>query len=187
MKVIGVIGQNGSGKDEVLKYLRDKHNIPFLSTGDIVREIAAKEGKEPTRENLQEISERYFNQFGKGYFVKLAAWKIRQNNWEIGGITGIRSFDDVKFLRSIFAKDFVLINVYVSNPEVRYKRMRKRGEGRDPQSYEQFQHQDEAEEKLFHIKSAARHANHSINNDGTLNDLHKEIDKLVSEKGLLVL
>ena len=53
MKVIGVIGQNGSGKDEVLKYLREKHNVPFLSTGDMVREIAAKEGKEPTRENLQ--------------------------------------------------------------------------------------------------------------------------------------
>jgi dephospho-CoA kinase len=29
MKVIGVIGQNGSGKDEVLKYLRAKYNMPF--------------------------------------------------------------------------------------------------------------------------------------------------------------
>ena len=185
MKVIGVIGQNGSGKDEVLKYLCAKHNIPFLSTGDMVREIATKEGKEPTRENLQEISERYFHKFGKGYFVMLAAWKIRQNNWEIGGITGICSFDDVKFLRSIFAKDFILISVYISNPEVRYNRMLKRGEGRDPHSYEQFLRNDKAEEELFHIQSAARYANYSINNDATLDDLHKEIDKLVSEKGLL--
>ena len=104
MKIIGVIGQNGSGKDEVLKYLRAKHKVPFLSTGDMVREIAAKEGKEPTRENLQEISQRYFREFGRGCFVKLAAEKIRQNGWKIGGITGIRSLDDVKVLKNILVR-----------------------------------------------------------------------------------
>ena len=186
MKVIGVIGQNGSGKDEVLKYLRAKYEVPFLSTGDMVREIAEKEGKEPTRENLQEISERYFREFGKGCFVKLTAEKMRQNGWEIGGITGIRSLDDVKVLKSFYGKDFILINVYVSNPEVRYNRMLKRGEGRDPHTYEQFLRQDEAEEELFHIQSAAQHANYSINNDGTLDDLHNEIDRLVGDKGLLL-
>jgi dephospho-CoA kinase len=79
MKVIGVIGQNGSGKDEVLKYLRAKYNMPFLSTGDMVRDIAVKEGKESTRENLQEISERYFQEFGKGIFVKMVAANMQQN------------------------------------------------------------------------------------------------------------
>jgi hypothetical protein len=73
MKVIGVIGKNGSGKDEVLKYLKDKHNVPFLSTGDIVREIASREGRTPNRTNLQEISDSYFQQYGKGCFVKMLA------------------------------------------------------------------------------------------------------------------
>jgi dephospho-CoA kinase len=50
--VIGVIGQNGTGKDEGLKYLRAKHGVLFLSTGDAVREIAAREGLKPTRKNL---------------------------------------------------------------------------------------------------------------------------------------
>ncbi|MDD5288067.1 MAG: AAA family ATPase [Dehalococcoidales bacterium] len=187
MKVIGVIGQNGSGKDEVLKYLRARQNIPFLSTGDMVREIAAKEGKEPTRENLQDISERYFREFGRGCFVKLVAEKIQQNGWKLCGITGIRSLEDVKILKDIFGKDFILINVYVSQPEIRFKRMVQRGEGRDPHSYEQFLRQDKTEEELFHIQSAVQYANYSISNDGTLDDLYKEIDKLVSEKGLLSL
>jgi len=185
MKIIGVIGQNGSGKDEVLKYLRAKCKIPFLSTGDMVREIAAKEGKAPTRENLQEISERYFREFGRGCFVKLAAGKIRENKWKIGGITGIRSLDDVETLKSGFGKNFVLINVYVSNSEERYRRMLKRGEGRDPQSYEQFLRQDAAEEELFHIQSAVPRADYSLANDGTLDDLHAEIDRLVAGKELL--
>jgi dephospho-CoA kinase len=185
MKVIGVIGQNGSGKDEVLKYLRAKYNISFLSTGDMVRDIAAKEDKEPTRENLQEISERYFREFGKGFFVKQAAEKIRSNGWHIGGITGIRSLDDIQTLKNSFGKDFILLNVYISIPEIRYNRMRQRNESRDPHSYEQFLSQDESEDNLFHVQCAAQYADYSLNNDGSLDDLHKEIEELVTKKGIL--
>jgi dephospho-CoA kinase len=185
IKVIGVIGQNGSGKDEVLKYIRVKHSVPFLSTGDVVREIAVKEGLEPTRENLRDISERYFREFGKGCFVKLLADKIRQTGWKIAGITGIRSLDDVIVLKSVFDTDFILIHVYVSDPRVRYSRMIRRGEERDPHSYEEFLRQDKGEEELFRTKEAERYANYLISNDGTLDDLHREIDSLISDKGLL--
>jgi dephospho-CoA kinase len=63
--------------------------------------------------------------------------------------------------------------------------MLKRGEGRDPQSYEQFLRQDAAEEELFHIQSAVPRADSSLANDGTLDDLHAEIDRLVAGKELL--
>jgi dephospho-CoA kinase len=185
VKVIGVIGQNGSGKDEVLKYLKVKHDVPFLSTGDMVREIAAKEGLEPTRENLGKISERYFREYGKGCFVKLLADKVQQSGWKISGITGIRSSDDVSILKGIFGTDFILIRVYISDPHVRYNRMIKRGEGRDPQSFEEFLRQDKSEEELFSIKDAEKNADYSISNDGTLEDLHHEIYRLISDKGLL--
>jgi dephospho-CoA kinase len=181
MKVIGVIGQNGSGKDEVLKYLFAKCNIPFLSTGDIVREIAAKETKDPTRDNLHKISESYFRKFGRGYFMKLAAAKMDQNGWTIGGITGIRSIDDIEVLRSIFGRDFVLINVYVSDLKKRYRRLRGRHEARDPHTFQEFLQQDKTEEELFHIQSASQKPDYSLNNDGTINDLHKAIDTLITQ------
>jgi dephospho-CoA kinase len=185
VKIIGAIGQNGSGKDEVLKYLRLKYGVPFLSTGDVVREIASSEGVEPTRENLGKISDRYFREFGKGYFVKLLADKIRQTGWKIAGISGIRSLNDVSILKGIFGRDFILINVYITDPHVRYSRMTARGEGRDPHSYAEFLIQDQAEEELFSLKEAEGLADYSISNDGTLDDLHREIDRLVSDKGLL--
>jgi len=185
MRIIGVIGQNGSGKDEVLKYLRDRYGVPFLSTGDIVREIAAKEDKKLTRENLWEISQRYFREFGKGCFVKMAVERISQNGWAIGGITGIRSLDDVRVLKSTFGKDFVLINVYVSGPKVRYERMLQRGEEKDPQSYEQFLRQDKTEEELFHIKLAEQSADYTLANDGLLEGLYEKIDGLIYKEGLL--
>jgi dephospho-CoA kinase len=177
MKIIGVIGQNGSGKDEVLKYLQAEYGIPFLSTSDIVREIAAKEGTEPSRKNLGEISARYFREQGRGCFVRMAADRIRQNGWQVAGISGIRSLDDVIALREIFGKDFILVQVFVTDPHLRYARMSQRGEDRDPHSYEQFLKQDEAEEELFHITEAAGYARYSLNNDGTLHDLRREIEK----------
>jgi len=185
VKVIGTIGQNGSGKDEVLKYLWSKHGVPFLSTGDMVREIASKEELDPTRENLGKISERYFSKLGKGCFVRLLADRIRQTGWKIAGITGIRSLDDVSLLKSIFGADLTLIKVYISDPRVRYSRMTLRGEGRDPHTYEEFLEQDKAEEERFSIKEAEQQADYSIGNDGTLEELHRKIDRLLIEKGLL--
>jgi dephospho-CoA kinase len=185
IKVIGAVGQNGSGKDEVLKYLRDKYDVPFFATGDVVREIASKQGVEPTRENLGKISDRHFREFGQGYFVKLVAEKIRHAGWKVAGISGIRSLNDVSILKDIFGDDFILIDVYVTDPHLRFRRMTARGEGRDPHSYEQFLQQDEAEEELFSLKEAERIADYSISNDGTLDDLHREIDRLVLDEGLL--
>jgi len=185
MKVIGAVGQNGSGKDEVLKYLKTAYGIPFFSTGDMVREIAAKEGVEATRDNLRAISERWFSERGEGCFVRLLAERIGGGENQTAGISGIRSLADVTILNDFFGDDFILINVTMADPRQRYERMVARGEERDPTSYEQFLTLDRAEEDLFHVEEAGRQANYSIGNDGTLADLHRAIDKLVKDKGIL--
>jgi dephospho-CoA kinase len=173
MRVIGVIGKNGSGKDEVLKYLKDKHNVPFLSTGDIVREIAGREGRAPNRTNLQEISDSYFQKHGRGCFVRMLADRIQEKGWPVAGISGI------------FGQSFVLIEVHVTSPQVRFERMRKRGAERDTDSYRDFLEQDKGEEQLFHVEEAAGLADYSLSNDGGLEDLHRAVEDLIAQKGLL--
>jgi dephospho-CoA kinase len=185
IRIIGAVGRNGSGKDEVLKYLEAKYAVPFLATGDAVREIAKKDGVEPTRENLGKISEKYFRELGKGCFVKMLAYKLKDSGLKAAGISGIRSLDDVKILKDIFGKDFVLIDVNVSDPQVRFKRMTVRNETRDPHSYEQFLSQEENEEKLFNIREAEKLADYTVNNDSSLADMHQQIDRLVEEGKLL--
>ncbi len=182
MKIIGAVGRNGSGKDEVLKYLKSAYGVPFVSTGDIVREIAAKEKLEPTRENLGKISTRYFKELGKGCFVRMAANKLKQSGWSVAGITGIRSFDDIVILKDIFRTDFVLLDVLVTDSRVRFNRMTQRSEERDPKSFEQFIAQEASEEDIFHISEAEKYASFVLNNDGSLDDLHRQIDVLVCEK-----
>ena len=181
MKVIGVVGLNGSGKDEVVRYLNLRYGVPLISVGDIVREIAEHERVEPTRDNLDEITKRCFAEHGKGYFLKLVVEKIRQSHWEYVGISGIRSPEDVSILKEAFGTDFILIHVYVSDARLRYDRMRKRGSERDEITFTDLLRQDQVTEKLFHIQEAIGMADFSISNDGTLEDLHRNIDNLVLE------
>jgi dephospho-CoA kinase len=185
MKVIGTIGQNGSGKDEVLKYLHRKYFIPYISTGDMVREVAARKNILPTRENLGRLTESYFRQFGKGHFVTMAANKILRNQWHVTGISGIRSTEDIEVVKEIFGRGFILIHVYISDQKIRFRRMVERGSERDPRTYEEFLKLDEAEERQFHISEAASQANYTVNNDGTVDDMELQIDELVNNRQLV--
>jgi dephospho-CoA kinase len=184
MKVIGVVGLNGSGKDEVLNYLHQKYAIPFLSVGDIVREIASAEGLELNRENLDKVTERYFQEFGKGYFLKLIIKKIVQNRWSTCGISGVRSPQDVAIFREAFKDDFILVKVFISDPRVRFERMRSRGSQRDDLTYPQFLEQDQASQAIFHIHETLNLADMAISNDGTLEALHNQIEHLVKASGI---
>jgi len=185
-KVIGVVGKIGSGKDEALKYLMAKYGVPYMSTGDLVRQIAEKEGMAPTRENLETISEQCFIQMGKGCFVKMVAEEIKKRRWEIAGISGIRAPADVHALKEIFGDNFILLRVDVTDPKLRFQRILQRHEGRDPAKYQEFEVQDRSEEEIFHIGKTAAMADFSVKNDGTLDDLHRQIDKLVKSKKLPV-
>lgn len=185
VKVIGVVGEIGSGKDEVLKYLSARYDIPYISTGDIVRDIARKENIEATRENLAKISKRCFNELGRGCFIRRAAEEILHRGWQIAGISGVRSPEDVAIMKDLFGKGFILIRVDISDPQIRFERVRLRHEERDPLTFSQFLEQDRNEENTFHISRTGREADYILNNDGSLDDLHKQIDMLVASAGLL--
>jgi dephospho-CoA kinase len=186
MIVIGAVGDIGSGKDEVLKYLRDRYGVPFLSTGDIVRQMAQEDGVEGTRENLEAISKRCFTELGRGCFVRMAAQEIMKRDWKVAGISGVRSPDDVAVMREMFGGAFILVRVDVNDTRIRFERVRLRGERRDPLTWEAFQQQDGNEEQEFQINRAEAMADYSIDNSGTVEELHRQIDELVASKKLPV-
>jgi dephospho-CoA kinase len=82
-------------------------------------------------------------------------------------------------LKDAFKNDFILIHVYITDPEVRYQRMQKRGSQRDNMTYIDFLKQDRVSEDLFRIHETIKMADFSISNDGTLEDMHRQIDKMV--------
>ncbi len=186
MTIVGAIGLNGSGKDEVVKYLQRKYDVPYVSVGDMVREMARKDGISPNRDNLHRISKGQINKFGEGHFMRLAVQRIEQNGWQTAGITGIRTLEDVRYLKDKFDDDFVLFHAFVSDPRIRYERTRKRAQARDPQTYNEFPQQDIAEQNLFEMNQAIRQADYSLNNDESIEHLHDEIDRILLEQNLLI-
>jgi len=184
MKVIGAVGDIGSGKDEVLKYLRDRYGVPYISTGDIVRQMAQEDGVQGTRENLEAISKRCFIDMGRGCFVRMAGQEIVKRGWKVAGISGVRSPEDVAVMKEMFSSGFILVRVDINNTRVRFERIRLRGERRDPLTWEAFLEQDRNEEQEFQISSAEAMADYSLDNSGTLEELHRQIDQLVTSKKL---
>jgi dephospho-CoA kinase len=77
------------------------------------------------------------------------------------------------------------VHVLVSDDFVRFERMKRRAEARDPADVDHFRELDRREEELFGLSEVVAFADHTIKNDGTLADLHAAIDRLVSERKLL--
>jgi len=182
MRIFGVIGLNGSGKDEVVKHMQREYNIPYLSIGDMVREVAQEEGLPPTRDNLHQISRERIDRFGPEHFVRLAVQRIKQNGWKTAGITGIRTPEDVRYLKDRFGDDFALLHVSVSDPRVRFERTRNRAAARDPQTYDEFLQQDRTEQNQFGMDQAIEQADYTLNNDESIEHLHDEIDRILLEQ-----
>ena len=69
--VLAAVGKNGTGKDFFLEYVAKTYDFPMISIGDVVRELAAKDGLELTRDNLHATSKKYMSEFGQTFFPEM--------------------------------------------------------------------------------------------------------------------
>jgi dephospho-CoA kinase len=179
--VIGAVGRIGSGKDTVVRYISKKCSIPIVSIGDIAREMAEKEGLPATRENLQVLTEKCYERFGRTYFIEETMRRMRRANRDRVLITGIRAPTDVTTLKERFRDDFVLICV-VADRRRRFRRLLSRGEPRDPKTWQEFLEQDRAEERIFQLSVTCKLADYRIENDGTMGELFQRADVVIEER-----
>jgi dephospho-CoA kinase len=105
--------------------------------------------------------------------------KIEEEGPDSGGISGIRTPVDAEVLKSRFGKEFLLVHVEIMDPEIRFHRLRKRRDPRDPKDFEEFLVHDWREEELFHINETIQTADITLDNDGSLEELHRQIEKKI--------
>lgn len=177
MRILGVAGRNGSGKDEVVNFLHARCGVAAVSAGDVVRDIAAREKISPTRENLHAVSQRYMEKEGSDFVARRLIRLIETRAWEAVGVSGVRSPDDVAAFRSRFGAGFQLAYVRVGDPTLRFRRLRERREERDPHNLEEFLEQERDEEAQFGIGRVINEADVIISNDAGLSALHRHIER----------
>src|SRR3990167_11034388 len=124
MKLIGISGTNGSGKDTVGDMLAERHNWLFVSVSDFLREEARHRGLPIEREHLSSISAEWRRKHGHGVLTQRAAELFKKTAGKHKGLAVIpmRHPGEAAKVKELGGK-IVWVD---ADPRVRYKRIAER-------------------------------------------------------------
>lgn len=146
MKLIGLSGTNGSGKDTVGQVLAENHNYLFMTLTEALRAEARARGLAPDRLSLRTISAEWRREGGLGVLVEKAIQAFEPIADQYEGLV-------VASLRNPGEADLVHERggtvVWVdADPRLRYQRIHESHRGRDEEdnkTYEEFLAEEQAE------------------------------------------
>jgi dephospho-CoA kinase len=182
MKVIGLTGTNGAGKDAVAELL-GKQGYQKITIGDVIRARMSSEGiKAPSREQAHEYQKRFVDKFGIDYWPKEIIKEIKKHGWTKVAISGLRYPSDIRILKQEFGKDFIAILVDADS-KIRYQRLAGRGRADAPKTYAEFLEQEKNEEKTFNLKETFRLIDFRVDNSGNLERTRTQVTRILLKAG----
>jgi len=143
MKIIGLAGTNGSGKDTVAKILAENYGYFVVSASEMLEEELKNHGLPFERENKRKIGGEWRKQLGLSAIVDKAveqAKKAGKDKLVVGSLRNPGEADKVHELGGIM--------VWVdADPKVRYQRIKSANRGRveDDKTFEQFLREEQDE------------------------------------------
>jgi len=188
VKIIGIAGTNGSGKDTVGRLLAERHNYLFISVTDLLRDELHRRGKPTDRLHMRTLSKEWREQFGLSVLVDRAVDTFNQQAQNYTGVV-------MSSLRNPYEADRVHeLNgsvVWVdADPEVRYERLqtakRQGREGDDDKTFEQFVAEEQVEMQAsndpaaLNMSAVKDKADRCIvNNTTDINVLETEVERML--------
>ncbi len=148
MKIIGLSGTNGSGKDTVGQILQEEYGYLFVSLTDILRDELIKQGKSTARENMRELSARMRKESGLGVLIDKAVEILDSKNEDYKGLVmaSIRNVGEVEHIHELGG-----LMIWVdADPKIRYQRVtsRKRS-SEDEKTFEEFLKEEQDEMRVY--------------------------------------
>ncbi|MBU0952870.1 MAG: AAA family ATPase [Nanoarchaeota archaeon] len=180
MFILCVIGKIGSGKDEVAKYLAKRHGFFHIDLGDITRDITREYNRTPTRENLQLSQKEYREAHGRHSLAERAVKKIKEQGSEHIVVSALRIPEDAEVIKHAFGDTCLFVEV-VADRAVRLTRLKARKSDRDPTTEAEFIEHERTEEEHFPSEAMKPFIQKTISNNGTLEELHKIVDRLLRD------
>jgi len=184
--LVGVVGLNGSGKDTLAAYLKEKMGFAHKDLGQEIRDELKVLGKNHLdRNEMIALGNERRQKFGFDYWAKRAIDSLAPAKNII--ITSVRNPTEVEYIKS--KKGIILVPF--ADLDVRYKRTVERVKN-DPSahgdagSFEDFKAKEEKElastdpAKQQNLKCISM-ADYKLNNNGTQEDFYKEIDALLAK------
>lgn len=183
-RVIAVVGMAGSGKSEVIDYLQNKHRWPNIYFGNVIFEEMKKEGLEETQDNERLTRERLRSEEGMGVCAIRSLEKIKeaQQGSNVVLVESLYSWDEYKILKRAFGDALKVVAIYAS-PALRFSRLQNRPT-RPLRTFEEFEKRDWTEIEKTAKGGPIAVADYTAINDSTIEELRKEIDKVIEREGV---
>ena len=177
--ILGITGEIGSGKGVIAKHVVDNYKADAHKFSQVLREVLNRLHLEENRENLAKLSLILRKNFGEDVLAKSMYHDAYEDEFDVVVIDGIRRLEDIRYLREL--DHFKLIYIE-ADMETRYERIKKRVEnvGEAEKTFEQFKQEHELETEL-QIHDLKNYAQYVVENSGTFNDLHKQIDEIIKQ------
>ena len=175
--ILGVAGELASGKGAAASYLVNKHGAKSHRFSTILRDLLDRLYLTHSRENLQLMSTVVRQNFGEDALAKVISEDVKKDTSEIIVVDGVRRLADIKYLKELPGFKFIYIE---ADMKKRYERIVRRGENVDDRgkTFEEFQrdHEPEPERQIRELKN---YADAVIDNNGSFEDLYKQIDAVL--------
>lgn len=185
-KLVGLSGTLGSGKDTVASHLVTEHGFMHVSTGDVLRIEAKRQGRDTERPTLIEIGMRLrelYGSLGALCLKGIAQWDEQREEFP-GGlvVSGIRILGEAEEI-----KDQNGTVVFIDAPvEERYRRLIARNRDYEvSKTFDEFVAHEEIElhglggASSPHLRAIEGMAHTVLQNTGTEADIISEIDTLL--------
>jgi dephospho-CoA kinase len=189
VKVIGISGTIGSGKNEVKEIIKQRFNCYCVTLSDVIKaEIEKKRGL-LDRKTLQDMGNEMRKKYGPHILAMLAVEYLPRDK-EIIIVDGIRNPAEGEYLRKRFGNNFIWIGVDAPL-EIRFKRATERRQHNDPKSFEEFVKLDARDQGLNEpeygqqTKKCLEKCDVLIFNDGSLEDLKLKVNNFIDKMNLL--
>lgn len=174
--IIGLAGSFGAGKGAVVEYLVTKKGFTHYSASGFITEEIRRRGLPVDRDSMIVVANELRAQHGPSYIVEqlYAQAQAARGN---AVIESLRAVAEVRKIKELGGR---VIGVD-AKPELRYERSVKRGTLKDNVTYEKWLAQEKAESNpddptKQDIFGALKEADTVIENNGTFQDLDKEIE-----------
>lgn len=190
MKIIGLAGTNGSGKDTIAHLLRDKYGWYFAGASEMLGDELTKRGLPHERENKSALSAEWRRQYGMAAIVDRGIEIFKQSDYNgiiVGSLRHPGETDRVH--------DFDGVQLWVdADPKVRYDRITSNNRGRieDQKTYEEFLAEQEREmtpvgdSATLNMSAVKERADIFIENNGNDIEAFKlQVEKILKQHDLI--
>ncbi|MDR2084719.1 MAG: AAA family ATPase [Bacteroidales bacterium] len=182
MIIIGITGTIGAGKGTIVDYLVSHYNFKHYSVRGFIIEEIERRNLPVNRDSMVTVANDLRTNNSPSYLIDKLYEKAVANGQNCI-IESIRTPGEVLSLKR--KNNFVLLAVD-ADPKTRYHRIIERASETDNVSFETFVENEKREFNTTdpnkqNLKKCIEMADYHIKNNGSIEDLHKEIEKIIEK------